>query len=299
MGRVYWRWKYHQYWYLRLDDRALPESRSRSQSAARRGGPAALRWLCLVWVTLFAGAQVALAQEFETDAASAARGGLWVLGRLEESPGASCSYARALQVDAWLPWMGTEMGAASVRIEVGGGRGAAALRVAQLRAPVGSLSAFSVAGAVAWHSCRAGAALECRSLRLGDAPALVVPVLRLGGGAWVGSSLRACAALEIVPPQQAAGRAALGCELRLLAAVRIAAQIEQSLGVGSAVRLGAECGDGELRFLAGFDPGTRAVSVGIGWQGGRRGVSWGARTHPQLGWSHWWTCTFGSRLPAG
>jgi hypothetical protein len=239
----------------------------------------------------------ACAQEFETDARSAGRGGLWVLGRLEDSPGRQADRDWEFCVDASLPWTGLGMTGGAFRLQRNTNRWRAAACVSQLRTPVGSATALCCAAGGAWHAWSAGAALQLRELALDGTPPLWTPVGRLGMGGALGARHFACAVLQLAPPGEEASGGAAGFEAELVAGVRCGVQVVQFTGLGSEVRMGVECGAGAVRYLAGFDPNTHAISLGLVWQDAKQGITWGARTHPALGWSHWWTYTRGSAVP--
>lgn len=200
--------------------------------------------------------------------------------------------------DASVPWVGVGLTGGALRIERTTNRWRGSGRISQLRSPVGTLTAAAAAGAIAWHEWSAGASFELRTLALEGTPSLWIPVLRLGCGGGLGRHLTACAVLQLAPPQRAAGCGAAGCEVELATGVRFGVQVEHTVGLGAAVRMGVVCGEGAVRWLGGFDANSHSMSMGFAWQWNRQRVVWGARTHPQLGWSHWWTCTFGSFLPA-
>jgi hypothetical protein len=243
------------------------------------------------------GVATARAQEFETDAWCAGRGGLWVLGRVEDSPGGPGSQAWEVDFDAWVPYAGSELAGGAIRAERSTNRWRGAVRFAQLRSPVGDLSALALAAAVARHTWRAGAALECRSLALDALPTLWTPVVRLGLGTTLGMRVRVAGVLTCAPPGEAASGAALAADAALLPGVQWGVQVDKVVGSGSEMRLGVALGSGPLRWLAGFDADTQALSVGLGWNWDRQRVAWGARTHPDLGWSHWWSYACGSLEP--
>jgi hypothetical protein len=220
-----------------------------------------------------------------------------VLGRLEDSPGRQAGRAWAVGFDTSLPWVGAGLSGGAVRLERNGNRWRAAARVSQLRSPVGSVSALILAVGCAWHEWSAGGSLAGRVLALQGTTSQWTPVARLGAGITLGPRLVVCAALQVAPPDREAGCAAIGCETELLPGVRLGAQVVNTTGLGSAVRMGVACGEGAARWLAGFDANTHALSIGLAWQDDRQEVVWGARTHPDLGWSHWWTYTRGPAAP--
>jgi hypothetical protein len=252
----------------------------------RRGWALAVWWLCCS-----AGAR---AQEFETDARSAGCGGSWVLGRLEDSPGRQAGRDFELSIDASLPWAGLGMSGGAIRVERDTARWRASGCLSQLRTPVGNETALRIAGAAAWHAWSAGASLQLRLLDLDETAHQWTPILKFGAGMAPGVRTVFCVVLQVAPPRAAEDRGALGFAVELVDGVQVLAQVVHTTGIGSEVRMGVECGAGTVRWLGGFDPNTQALSFGLVWQDRRQGIAWGARTHPALGWSHWWTYTRGT-----
>jgi hypothetical protein len=194
------------------------------------------------------------------DASVLARGGVQSFDTPERSPGAPFEAGVMLQASGGGLYLGTEAGVA-MRFRRG-----------------------------AW--C-AGAGVRATWFDFLDAPRVwrVTPV---AGGAWTSGERWAVAgAFQLADAASAASGAGWMLAVRVAIAPGVVASAERE-------RVAGEPGRGAAGLVvrrAGFDLGcgydvaARAHSLGAAWNLDRNGigVGWGARTHPDLGWSQVWS----------
>jgi len=234
-------------------------------------------------------ASAAPAWGIDIDARTLGCGGIWTLGRLESSPGCpDSSRSRfGLGLDLASLYVGVDLGAATLHLQRRIAALAIAVAVSQVRAPLGSETTAAAALQLRAGALHVGVGAAARALHVeatGTDPWLVVPRFGLG---LQRTRLRAAAVLVLETP--ATARFAAGFEYILTPQLVVLAQVERQPAVASGSRLGFEWRAARACVRAGYDDATAACTLGLGCRWGGQSIAWGARSHPELGWSHAWT----------
>jgi hypothetical protein len=227
------------------------------------------------------------AASLESDAETVARGGLFLFGRLGGSPGTPARLRTQLAFDIATPYVGTGLGLAAAELQVAGTNAAAALGCALLRTPVGDALAPTVAAQAAKSRLHFGVRGQARNWRFDAHAGSWDLALAAGIGARLPRDILVAARLEHEP--QVAARLAGGFELPMPHGVRFTLHAWRVPGRATRFVLAASS-TGACAWRAGFDVENAAASLGCTWHWDKLGLAWGARTHPELGWSHAWTC---------
>lgn len=227
------------------------------------------------------------------DASVLARGGVQSFDTPERSPGAPFEPGVMLQASGGGLYLGTGLVAGRVRVQWARASHATTLVVAQLASPIHRATEAGVAMRFRRGAWCAGAGVRATWFDFLDAPRVwrVTPV---AGGAWTSGERWAVAgAFQLADAASAASGAGWMLAVRVAIAPGVVASAERE-------RVAGEPGRGAAGLVvrrAGFDLGcgydvaARAHSLGAAWNLDRNGigVGWGARTHPDLGWSQVWS----------
>jgi hypothetical protein len=226
----------------------------------------------------------------EIDARSLGSGGTWVFSRLVASPGSPDSTAAgfAIGLDLATLYLGTDLTAAAVHLQRDAGRVRLAVACTQVRAPLGAETTAAAALQLHFGSLHGGVALAARSLRFDSISNRWEFAPRFGLG-WGAGRLRAAGVLATEGTGWVQARLAGGVECRLTPHLVLRLQLEQFPGVVTGPRVGVEWQRAGCCLRAGWDDASAACTVGFGWRFAGQRFEWGARSHPELGWSHAWT----------
>jgi hypothetical protein len=247
-----------------------------------------MRRRILAWIVAATSMAAVSARAHEIDAATVGRAGIWALGRLEASPGNPLAAGNALALDLCTPYVGTDLSAARLHLQRQVQRATLALEVAEWRTPVGTASGCGVAMRLGLGAFACGAAVHADGLQLEGLPLCVQWAPRAGigwrHGAWSGAAV-------LSGNDARFGAASIDAALQCQLLPQCAAVVQNGHGAapGDAWRLACEWRGNAWIWRAGFDLGATACSLGFAWSGSGQSFTWGAQTHPELGWSHAWT----------
>jgi len=230
------------------------------------------------------------AAALEIDARTVGSGGTWTFGRLVASPGTPDSSAGgfAIGLDLATLYLGTDLTAAGLHLQCDARHVRIAFGYGQVRAPVGAETTGAVALQVHSGGLHGGVALQARGVRFDSASNPWELASRCGLG-WRSARWRAAGVFATEGAAWATARLAAGVECRLTPRLVVRVQVEQFPGVATGPRVGLEWQGAGCCLRAGWDDASAACTLGFGWRAAGQRFEWGARSHPDLGWSHAWT----------
>lgn len=258
----------------------------RQRPGCRRRSAWPLGGLLCAWA--FQGAAAAASP----DAVALAQGGVWIFERIDLAPGAPVEHGGvALAVWRADPQAGIET--AAVRIVQVQARHAGALVLEQLQSPV--LRETRYRAAWQWRlprvPARAGATLQA-ARREFDRYGSWWRLEARAGASWRTAHGAASVVLQLPVEPGAVPQLHAGLQWRAAGHAAFALQADPDpLRPGAWHAAWSWEGRG-YRALAGYDAAAQAVGVGLDVARGSLHVVWGARMHPELGWSHAWSCVW-------
>ncbi len=244
------------------------------------------RAACIVAVVLSGAAPV---RALVPNATAWAQGGIDALDRLERSPGARVALGASVGIDSWQIDPVAGIDAVALRVTRRTARFAMAASVDRIQSPVHHDRGITLGAQLHTHTVTAGLALEARRLEFTNGDHAGDTRARAGFGMQSGS-FAAVAVLEAPANQRVAPQVRIATEWRAAGAVRIQTQLDREPGSPSRWRLAAAWRTDPITWFGGYDNAIDAATLGLACGLGRCRIVWGARAHPDLGWSHLWTC---------
>jgi len=235
------------------------------------------------------------------DAAALARGGVDALEAPERGAGAAFTRGVAWMASGGSLYTGTGLVAGRVRVVWASDEYAASLSVAQLASPVHRATECALVVRARRRMWTAGVGVNVGVLDFDGAEAIARQVNAMFGVGWHPSARASVVgAAHLEPRARASGDA------RWIAAAKFGfapgaflyVQRERNAGAPARSCFGVTLGTRAVDLSAGYDASARAHTLGGTWNLSEWiTCAWGARTHPDLGWSHVWTCVLrlGSR----
>lgn len=226
------------------------------------------------------------------DAVVLAQGGVWIFERVDLAPGARVARG-GVALEMWRadPQAGIDVTAA--RIVHAGRSHAGAVTFEQLRSPVFRETLCRGAWQMqlpGGHS-RAGVTLQAARREFDRYGAWWRFEARAGLG-WFAARTGANAVLRIPVAAGALPQLHAGVQWRASGHAALAVQADPDALRPGAWHVAWSWDAPGYRALLGYDAAANAAGVGLDVTHGRLRVVWGARMHPQLGWSHAWSCVW-------
>ena len=255
--------------------------RIRRRTAAWFGG-----WILGgLWVTTAASADF-------PDAAALAQGGVWIFERLDLAPGAPVETG-AVALDVWRTDPQAGIAVAAVRIVQVKHHQAGAVAWEQLSSPV--LRETACRTAWQWHPpgahARVGVSLQAARREFDRYGAWWRFESRAGAG-WFAARGGAGVVLQMPFARGALPQLHAGVCWRAGGHAALALQVDPEPLRPGAWHVAWSWEAPGYRALVGYDAAANAVGVGLDVARGGLHVVWGARMHPELGWSHAWSCVW-------
>ena len=251
--------------------------------------------LAVATALLLAGPLSSAGSDWEArDAESLGQGGVSAVGRLERSPGACVEAGASARFTVQEPYVGTDLVAGSIVLQVASPDAAFAIGLAQLQSPVHRDTELDLGLQVRRGALCLGAGATLDALAFTGYPTLFGLVTRLGAGGKLPYDALVAGVLELGAGGAGARlpRVVVAAEVPLTDSIRLSLQHEREPGVASRTLAGLAWTHAVLRLLAGWDATTRSGSMGVACVWPHRRLAWAATSHSELGWSHAWTCGF-------
>lgn len=227
-----------------------------------------------------------------SDAPAWARGGTDAFDAPERAPGAWFDRGFALQASGGGLYVGTGLVAGRVRVQWAGDAQAATLVLAQLASPIHRATECGLVGQLRRRAWIAGASLRLVEFDFGAAaPRSWRATPAIGVGWHVPARGAVLGALQVEDAGRVSSRAAWigAAQFEFAPGAFLCVQRERVAGDPARSRAGIALRAGGFDLSCGYDASAHAHTVGAGWKVDGIGLAWGARTHPDLGWSHVWT----------
>ena len=238
---------------------------------------------------LCAGAFHGAAAEGAPDAVALAQGGVWIFEQLDLAPGAPVEHG-GVALAVWRADPEAGIQTAAVRIVQVRARQAGAVVLEQLQSPVLRETRYGAA----WQCrvprvpARAGAALQA-ARREFDRYGAWWRFEARAGASWCTRHAAAGVVLHVPAEAGAVPQLHAGVQWRTAGHAVFALQADPDPVRPGAWHAAWSWDASGYRALAGYDAAAQAVGVGLDVAHGSVHVVWGARLHPELGWSHAWS----------
>ena len=228
-----------------------------------------------------------------SDAPAWARGGTDAFDAPERVPGTWFDGGFALLASGGGLYVGTGLVAGRVRLQWARESYAANFVLAQLASPIHRATEVGIVGQWRRRSWIAGMSLRLVEFDFGAAaPRSWRATPGVGLGWHAPARIAVVGAFHVEDAGRARSRAAWIGAARFEFAPGACLYVQRERVAGDPARsaAGIVMRTGGLDLGCGYDASAQAHTIGAGWTFEAFGLAWGARTHPDLGWSHVWTC---------